>query len=130
MNSDTGIIAVEIELIGIGTMGGEIIRHIAPLTADAIVAKFPLNRRGRFGFGAKNYWTLPGMGIHKGPNRKSSKVVEQGDIIYNPKTDELIILIENLQMPNKVNKVGKVNSNLEILLNGRNGLNTRISKKS
>jgi hypothetical protein len=130
MNSDTGIIAVEIELIGIGTMGGEIIRHITPLTADIIIEKLPLNRRGRFGFGAKNYWTLPGMGIHKGPNQKSLRDVEKGDIIYNPKTDELIILIENMQMPNKVNKVGKVNSNLEILLNGRNGLNTRISKKS
>lgn len=130
MNSDTGIIAVEVELFGIGTMGGEIIRYITPLTADAIIEKLPINRRGRFGFGAKNYWTLPGIGIYKGTNQKSLKVVEKGDIIYNPKTDELIILIENFQMPNKVNKVGKVNSNLDLLLKSRNGLNTRISKKS
>ena len=34
------------------------------------------------------------------------------------------------KMPNKVNKVGKVNSNLELLLEARNGLNTKISKKS
>lgn len=128
MNSDTGIIAIEIELFGIGTVGGEIIRYIAPLTADAIIGKLPINKRGRFSFGAKNYWTLPGMGIFKGPNNKSLKDVEKGDIIYNPKTDELIILIENIQMPNKVNKVGKVNSNLELLLKGRNGLNTRIRK--
>ena len=128
MNSDTGIIAIEIELSGIGTLGGEIIRHIAPLTADAIIGKLPINERGRFSFGSKNYWTLPGMGIYKGPNRKSLKDVEKGDIIYNPKTDELTILIENIQMPNKVNKVGKVNSNLELLLKGRNGLNTRIRK--
>lgn len=130
MKSDTGIIAIEIELFGIGALEGEIIRHIAPLTADVIIEKLTLNRRGRFGFGAKNYWTLPGMRIFKGPNQKSSKDVEPGDIVYNPKTDELIIVIENIQMPNKVNKVGKVNSNLEILLKARNGLNTRISRKS
>jgi hypothetical protein len=130
MNHDTGIIAVEIELFGIGIMRGEIIRYVNPLTADVIIGKLPINKRGRFSFGTKNYWTLPGIGIYKGPNQKSSKDVEKGDIIYNPKTDELIILFENMQMPNKVNKVGKVNSNLELLLKARNGLKTRISRKS
>ncbi|MBA7619740.1 hypothetical protein ES703_27081 [subsurface metagenome] len=130
MNSNTGIIPIKLELFGIGTIEGHIIRHIAPLSADAIIEKLPINLRGRFIFGSKNYWTLPGLGIFKGLNSKSVKEVEKGDIIYNPKTDELVILIENMQMPNKVNKVGKVNSNLELLLEARNGLNMKISKKS
>lgn len=130
MNSDTGIIPIKLELFGIGTIEGQIIRYIAPLSADAIIEKLPINLRGRFIFGSKNYWTLPGLGIFKGLNSKSVKEVEKGDIIYNPKTDELVILIENMQMPNKVNKVGKVNSNLELLLEARNGLNMKISKKS
>ena len=130
MNSDTGIITIKIDLFGIGTLEGEIIRHITPLCADAIIEKLPINLRGRFNFGSKKYWTLPGIGIFKGPNSKSKKEVEKGDIIYNPKTDELVILIEDIQMPNKVNKVGKVNSNLELLLEARNGLNMKISKKS
>ena len=129
MNSDSGIVAIEIELFGIGILEGEIIRHITPLSADAIIDKLPLNRRGRFSFGSKNYWTLPDLGIFKGPNPKSLKEVEKGDIIYNPKTDELIILLEKMMMPNKVNKVGKVNSNLELLLKARNGLNMAIKKK-
>ena len=128
MNSDTGLVPIKIELFGIGTLEGYIIRHIAPLSADAIIDKLPLTLRGRFSFGTKKYWTLPGMGIHKGPNSKSKKDVQNGDIIYNPKTDEIIIIIENLQMPNNVNKVGEVNSNLELLLNARNGLNTKIYK--
>ena len=128
MNSDTGLVPIKIELFGIGTLEGYIIRHIAPLSADAIIDKLPLTLRGRFSFGTKKYWTLPGMGIHKGPNSKSKKDVQNGDIIYNPKTDEIIIIIENLQMPNNVNKVGEVNSNLELLLNARNGLNTKILK--
>jgi len=130
MNSDTGIVPIKIELFGIGTLEGHIIRYITPLCADAIIEKIPINLRGKFSFGSKKYWTLPGIGIFKGLNSKSVKEVEKGDIIYNPKTDELVILIENMQMPNKVNKVGKVNSNLELLLEARNGLNTKISKKS
>ncbi|MHA1931305.1 MAG: hypothetical protein ACW96X_02130 [Promethearchaeota archaeon] len=130
MNSDTGLVPIKIELFGIGIIEGHIIRHIAPLSADAIIDKLTMNKRGRFSFGTKNYWTLPSIGIFKGPNSKSVKDVERGDIIYNPKTDEIIIVIEQLQMPNKVNKVGKVDTNLDLLLNARNGLNTKISKRT
>ena len=129
MNSDAGLVPIKIDLFGIGTLEGLFIRYIAPLSVDAIIDKLPFAMRGRFSFGSKKYWTLPGLGIYKGPNSKSKKDVEIGDIIYNPKTDEIIIIIEKLQMPNKVNKVGEVNSNLELLLNARNGLNTKISKK-
>ena len=131
MNNDTGLVPIKIELFGIGTLEGHIIRYIAPLSADAIIDKIPLVLRGRFSYGpSKKYWTLPGLGIHKGPNSKSVNNVNSGDIIYNPKTDEIIIIIEHLQMPNKVNKVGEVNSNLELIINARNGLKTKISKKS
>ncbi|MFW9818342.1 MAG: hypothetical protein ACFFE5_01935 [Candidatus Thorarchaeota archaeon] len=122
-------IPIKIELFGIGTIEGSIIRHIAPLTADAIISKLPLVLRGRFSFGSKKYWTLPGVEIYKGPNSKSTIIVEKGEILYNPKTDELLIALENIEMPNKVNKIGKVESNLEILLDARNGLNTKIIKR-
>ncbi len=121
-------IKIKIDLFGIGTINGELLRYYAPLSADAIIDKLPIVLRGRFSFGSKTYWTLPGMEIFKGHNPKSIKNVEKGEIIYNPKTDELIILLENAEMPNKVNKIGKVSDNLEILLKARNGLNTKISK--
>jgi len=129
MSSDSGQVSIKIDLFGIGTIGAKIIRHLVPLAADAIIDKMPFVLRGRFSFGSKKYWTLPGVEIYKGPNSKSTINVEKGDIIYNPKTDELIIILEDLEMPNKINKVGKVNSNLEILLKARNGLNTKISRK-
>jgi len=122
-------IPIKIELFGIGIIDGNIIRYIAPLTADAIIDKLPLVLRGRFSFSSKKYWTLPGVEIYKGTNPKSVEHVEKGDILYNPKTDELIIALEDIDMINKVNKIGKVTSNLEILLEARNGLNTKISKK-
>ncbi len=121
-------IKIKIDLFGIGTINGELLRYYAPLSADAIINKLPLILRGRFSFGSKTYWTLPGMEVHKGHNPKSIKNVEKGDIVYNPKTDELIIIIENAEMPNKVNKIGKVSNNLEILLKANNGLKTKITK--
>ncbi len=130
MNSDAGLVTIRINLFGIGILEAYLIRHIAPLTTDAIIDKIPFSMRGRFSFGSKKYWILPGLGIYKGTNSKSVKDVDKGDIVYNPKTDEMIIIIERLQMPNKVNKVGKVNSNLELVLNARNGLKTKISKIS
>jgi hypothetical protein len=122
-------VPIKIDLFGIGSIEGNIIRHIAPLTADAIINKLPLILRGRFSFGSKNYWTLPGVEIYKGPNTKSKTSLEKGDIAYNPKTDELIIALENIEMPNKVNCVGKAEVNLEILEKARNGLNTKITRK-
>jgi len=122
-------IPIKIDLFGIGIIEGNIIRYIAPLTADAIIDKLPLVLRGRFSFGSKKYWTLPGVEIYKGPNSKSTDNVEKGDILYNPKTDELIIALEDIEMTNKVNKIGKVDTNLDILLEARNGLNTKFSKK-
>ncbi|MFX1551292.1 MAG: hypothetical protein ACFFB9_13165 [Promethearchaeota archaeon] len=120
---------IKIELFGIGIIEGNIIRHIAPLTADAIIDKLPIILRGRFSFGSRKYWTLPGVQIYKGTNPKSTKTIEEGEIFYNPKSDELIIALENLDMSNKVNIIGKVDTNLKILLEAKNGLNTKISKK-
>ncbi len=124
--TDQGQIPIKIELFGIGALEGHLIRHIAPFSADAIINKLPIILRGRFSFGSKKYWTLPGIEIYKGLNPKSVSEVKEGDIVYNPKNDELIIINEALEMSNKVNIVGKVMSNLELLLKARNGLNTKI----
>lgn len=121
-------VPIKIILFGIGNIEGEIIRHLSPHTADTIINKLPIVLRGRYSFGSKNYWTLPGVEIYKGTNPKSIINVEKGDIVYNPKTDELIIAIEDIEMPNKVNRVGKIKTNLELLLQARNGLNTKILK--
>ena len=126
----SGDVPIKIDIFGITTLNGYIDRILAPLSADAILGKMPFVLRGRFSFGSKKYWTLPSMGLREAINRKSIKNVEKGDLIYNPKTDELIIVIESLEMPNKVNKIGKITSNLDLLINARNGLNTKVYKIS
>lgn len=127
--SNSGDIPVKIELFGIGSINALIYRHLAPLSADAILDKMPFIIRGRFNFGAKDYWSLPGIEIYKGLNSKSTRLVKKGDIIYNPKSDELIILLEDREMSNKVNLIGKVTENLEFFLKARSGLNTKFTRR-
>ena len=119
---------IKIDLFGIGTITGEMIRYLAPLSADAIINKLPLVLRGRFSFGSKLYWILPGVEIYKGTNLKSKKNVEKGDIIYNSKSDEILFILENTELQSKVNKIGRITENLDFFLQAKNGLNTKISK--
>jgi len=128
--SDSREYLIKVDLFGVGRLHGQIIRHLAPLSADAILDKMPFVLRGRFSFGSKSYWTLPGMELYKGPNPKSNNEVKRGDVIYNPKTDELLIIIEDMKMDNKVNKIGEITEHLDLLLNARNGLNTKISRRN
>ncbi len=122
-------VPIEIKLFGIGVLNAIVIRHIAPLSADAILDRLPLVLRGRFSFGSNKYWTLPGIEIYKGLNKSAIKELNKGDIIYNPKTDELMIILEDHEFLNKVNKIGEVKNNIELFMEAKNGLNTKISKK-
>lgn len=121
-------IPIKIEFLGLGSIKIVIFRHISPLSADAILDKIPCVLRGRFSFGSKKYWILLNVGIRKGPNQKAMKNFERGDIVYNPKSDELILILENLEMPNKMNKIGRILSNIDLFEKARNGLNCKITK--
>ncbi|TXT67143.1 MAG: hypothetical protein BAJALOKI1v1_170013 [Promethearchaeota archaeon] len=122
-------IQIIIQFYGIGNLKAKLVRHHAPLSADAIIDKLPLVLRGRFGptFKSKQYWTLPGVEIYKGLNTNAHKKVKKGAIVYNPKTDELMIILEDQELPTKVNLIGEVEINLELVLKARNGLNTKIA---
>ena len=128
--SNSGDVSIKIDLFGIGTIKGVINRHSAPFCSDAVLKKMPFTLRGRFNFNVKNYWSLPGVEIYKGLNSKSEKKGEKGDILYNPKSDELIILLEDFEMPYKVSKIGIISDkgDLDLFLKAKNGLNTKFSK--
>ena len=126
--SNSGDIAIKIDLFGIGSVRAVIHRHLSPLSADAILDKMPFIMRGRFNFGSKDYWSLPGIGIYKGLNPKSTRTVKKGNIIYNPKSDELIVLLEDREMPNKMNLIGEITENLNLFLQAKSGLNTKFSR--
>ncbi len=123
-----GEIPITIEFIGLGTIEALIIRYLGPISADAILDKMPFILRGRFIFGSKDYWILINVGIRKGHDSKATNIVEKGDIVYSPKTDEICIINEEREMPYKINKIGKVTKNLDLLKEARNGLNCKLSK--
>lgn len=121
-------IPITMDFLGLGIFKAEIIRYISPISADAILNRIPFVLRGRFNSGSKQYWALLNVGIRKGPNLKAGKNFERGDIVYNPKSDEMVIILENIEMPNKMNKIGRVTSNIDIFEKARNGLNCKITK--
>ncbi len=123
-----GDIPIKVQVFGVASLDGHVIRFMAPISADAILDKMPFVLRGRFSFGEKEYWTLPGLGLREGTNPKSTREVEAGDLVYNPKTDELMIIMKHILLPNKINMIGKITSDLKPLENARNGLNTKIFK--
>jgi len=125
---DIAKIPIKIELIGIGTAEGLIERYKGPFSADALLEKLPFVMRGRFSFGSKKYWILPSTNIRKGLNSKAAKNVQEGDIVYSPKTDEIVFILEDSEFPNSVNKIGRITSNIELFNNARNGINTKIYK--
>ena len=61
-------------------------------------------------------------------NPKSTKAVKKGDIIYNPKSDELIVLLEDREMSSKVNIIGQITENLGLFLQAKSGLNTKFTR--
>ena len=126
--SNSGDIAIKIDLFGIGSVRAIINRHLSPLSADAILDKMPFIMRGRFNFSSKDYWSLPGIGIYKGLNPRSTRAAKKGEILYNPKSDELIVLLEDREMPNKVNRIGQITENLNLFLQARSGLNTKFTR--
>lgn len=121
-------IPIKMNFLGLGSLEAIFFRHISPLSADAILDRMPFVLRGHFSFGSKKYWALIGVGIKKGTNLKAIKDFERGEIVYNPKSDELIIILENVEMPNKMNKIGKITSNIDLFEKARNGLNCKITK--
>lgn len=122
-------IPIQLKLFGVGTLEGVVFRHISPICADALLAKIPFVLRGRFKFGSKDSWILPGVDIRKGTNQKAQKDAQKRDILYNPKSDELIIILASKMMPNKMNKIGEITSNLDVLKEARNGLSMKFTKK-
>ncbi|MGV9198500.1 MAG: hypothetical protein ACOC4M_06645, partial [Promethearchaeia archaeon] len=113
-------IPIEFKLFGVGELEGIFFRHLSPICADTLLRKMPFVLRGRFKFGSKDSWILPGVGIRKGVNEKAVKSTKKGDILYNPKSDELIIMLEKKIVQNKMNKLGKITKNLDILKDARN----------
>ena len=104
---------IEIEFLGLDSCLGNLERIKAPLTIERISRKIPFKASGRFYFGGKDYFMIP-IGIKKGLEHPIDQV-EEGDLVYEPNSDSILICLKPGKIGMKVTKLGKVIENLAIV---------------
>ena len=100
----------------IGEAEGELIRHLAPRTVDAIIKKLPLEGRAAI-WKEEVYFEIP---IKIG-GEKAKASVERGTISLWPMGNALCIFYGESQPYSPVNVVGKVTKNLKLFKKVKSG---------
>jgi len=102
---------------------GELIRHLAPRTVDAITKTLPIE--GRMALWKEEvYFEIP---IKMGDEKAKPKV-EKGAIAYWPMGNALCIFYGESQPYSPVNIIGKVTKNLEIFADIKSGNRIKVEK--
>ena len=118
---DISRIPIRIMIEGIGEAEGELIRHLAPRTVDAIVNKLPLEGRAAL-WKEEVYFEIP---VKMG-EEKAKATVETGTIAYWPMGSALCIFYGSSQPYSPVNVIGKVTKNLEMFRQVKSGMKIRV----
>ena len=118
---DISRIPIRIMIEGIGEAEGELIRHLAPRTVDAIVNKLPLEGRAAL-WKEEVYFEIP---IKMG-EEKAKATVETGTIAYWPMGSAICIFYGSSQPYSPVNIIGKVTKNLEMFRQVKSGMKIRV----
>jgi hypothetical protein len=107
----------------VGEAEGELIRHLAPRTVDAITKVLPIEGRAAL-WKEEVYFEIP---IKMGDEKAKPKV-EKGTIAYWPMGNALCIFYGDSQPYSPVNIVGKVTKNLENFSKTKSGTRIKIEK--
>ena len=118
---DISRIPIKIMIEGIGEAEGELIRHLAPRTVDAIVNKLPLEGRAAL-WKEEVYFEIP---VKMG-EEKAKATVETGTIAYWPMGSAICIFYGSSQPYSPVNIIGKVTKNLEMFRQVKSGMKIRV----
>ena len=118
---DISRIPIRIVIEEIGEAEGELIRHLAPRTVDAMANKLPFEGRAAL-WKEEVYFEIP---VKMG-EEKAKATVETGTIAYWPMGSALCIFYGSSQPYSPVNIVGKVTKNLEIFRQVKSGMKIRV----
>ena len=118
---DISRIPIKIMIEGIGEAEGELIRHLAPRTVDAIINKLPLEGRVAL-WKEEVYFEIP---VKMG-EEKAKATVETGTIAYWPMGSAICIFYGSSQPYSPVNIIGKVTKNLEMFRQVKSGMKIRV----
>ena len=119
--NDISRIPIKIIVEGLGEAEGELIRHLAPRTVDAIANRLPIEGRAAL-WKEEVYFEIP----VKIGEEKAKATVETGTIAYWPMGSAICIFYGSSQPYSPVNIIGKVTKNLEMFRQVKSGMKIRV----
>ncbi|MCK4933287.1 hypothetical protein KAS06_01315 [Candidatus Bathyarchaeota archaeon] len=116
-------IPIRLTIEKIGVAEGELIRHLAPRTVDAITQKLPFE--GRIALWKEEvYFEIPVMM----GDEKAKPKVDKGAITYWPMGKALCVFYGESQPYSPVNIVGAVTKNLQVFAELKSGTRIKVEK--
>jgi len=119
--NDISRIPIKIIVEGLGEAEGELIRHLAPRTVDAIANRLPIEGRAAL-WKEEVYFEIP---VKMG-EEKAKATVETGTIAYWPMGSAICIFYGSSQPYSPVNIIGKVTKNHEMFRQVKSGMKIRV----
>ena len=116
-------IPIKFIIEGIGEAEGELVRHLAPRTVDAITKKLPIEGRAAL-WREEVYFQIP---VKLG-KEKAEPTVEKGAVAYWPMGNAFCIFYGVSQPYSPVNIVGHVTKNLELFEQVKSGTKIIVEK--
>jgi hypothetical protein len=117
-------VAIRFIIENTGEAEGELIRHLAPRTVDAITKILPVEGRAAL-WKDEVYFELP----LKMGDEKAKPTVEKGTIAFWPMGNALCVFFGDSQPYSPVNIVGKVTTNLETFAAVKSGTRIKVEKR-
>ncbi len=118
-------VPIKFVIDGIGEAEGELVRHLAPRTVEAIMNKLPLEGRAAL-WKEEVYFEIP---VKMG-KEKAKPNVEKGTIAFWPMGNALCIFYGESQPYSPVNILGRVTRNVEMFSRVKSGVKIKIDKAS
>ena len=116
-------IPIKFTIEGIGEAEGELVRHLAPRTVDAIAKRLPIEGRAAL-WREEVYFQIP---VKLG-KEKAEPTVEKGAVAYWPMGNAFCIFYGESQPYSPVNIVGQVTKNLELFERVKSGTKIIVEK--
>jgi hypothetical protein len=117
-------VAIRFVIENAGEAEGELVRHLAPRTVDAITKILPIEGRAAQ-WKEEIYFEIP----LKMGDEKAKPTVETGSIAFWPMGHALCVFFGESQPYSPVNIVGKVTENLAVFEGVKSGTRIKVEKR-
>jgi len=117
-------VPIKFTIENVGEAEGELTRHLAPRTVDAITKSLPIKGRAAL-WKEEVYFEVP----VKAGDEKAKPTVEKGTIAYWPMGSALCIFFGESQPYSPVNIMGTITKNLDVFAETRSGTRIKVDKR-